>query len=183
MFYVFFEKKSGKIKGCNNIINEDFKDYSFIEVSDEEGKSYIKGHVNLNNYIIKLNKETNKYEFIERNKKIYAWNIEDSLYNIKNKIQYDLLIKKKYNNLIFKLNDMFIKNKTEIEINDLLKLKQELIFYITLKDNPYLLIDTITVNLHELLNKEEIIIEINNIEHKQISIYTEKFFEDYSYET
>lgn len=174
---VYFDEK-GNIQSLENRVDETSTyHYAYFLFSDIQG--FVDGTKRFIDYKVVYHKDTLDHSIELAGKKKYATtNNLNILYKVKKEHDPEVVISIKENSISFvatkKLSDFFVEDDTDTVI---LGMKNHP-FYITLKDEPSFLLETLNVPFSKLLTGKEYTI---NYEHKyDISIYTKSIFDKYS---
>lgn len=158
MFYLKFDKNTGTILGCINFYDNAS---DLLEVSKQQYVDFVEGKVNLHNF--RIQKIHDVYCLVEK-KAIDNFTVSyKSFVNVKNNADSKIIITKANNILKITLTT----DQLDITGNGI-------VFYVTEKNSPHNLLDTITFSLDELLEKRYIEIKISDKINVPISIYTKK---------
>lgn len=160
MFYLKFDKNTGTILGCINFYDNTL---DLLEVSKQQYVDFVEGKVNLHSF--QVQKIHDVYCLVEK-KAIDNFTVSyKSFVNVKNNADSTIIITKVDNILKITLTDQAdIESVTSSWI----------VFYVTKKNSPHNLLDTITLSVNELLEKRCIEIKISDKINVPISIYTKK---------
>lgn len=161
MFYLKFDKNTGTILGCINFYDNAS---DLLEVSKQQYVDFVEGKVNLHNF--QIQKIHDVYCLVEK-KAIDNFTVSyKSFVNVKNNADSKIIITKANNilKITLKTDQLDIESITSSWI----------VFYVTEKNSPHNLLDTITFSLDELLEKRCIEIKISDKINVPISIYTKK---------
>lgn len=158
MFYLKFDKNTGTILGCINFYDNAS---NLFEVSKQQYVDFVEGKVNLHSF--QIQKIQDVYCLVEK-KAIDNFTVSyKSFVNVKNNADSKILITKANNILKITLTT------DELDITS-----NGIVFYVTEKNSPHNLLDTVTFSLDELLEKRCIEIKISDKINVPISIYTKK---------
>lgn len=183
---VYFDE-SGNIK-CISPVEEELSDDVIVaEFPASNVARFITGDANPNDFIVRARHgKFTEYVIVEKQSKVdYHVKLSRFITKITNSAQLaELYINVDNCKVQFSLGKEIKKefadrspdaDPTGVTIGGL----RNIPFYITYKNNPNILIDTITVPVHVLINQDLTYdIKIENL--KQISIYTKKVFRHYS---
>ena len=179
--FVYYHKATGEIQKISNtsFIEEGCE---CLEVTSDEVVDILLGKKDLSNYKIMFNLKTRALE-LQENSPLKIVNITDKLHNVPmNSRDPDLIIKcgtEKWTVCLSPQHQDYFRSMTSVVDN------LRFSFSITKKNDPNILIDMFNIELYNLLSNPEVdISEQINIPKNMdnISIYTFKYFNNYSYE-
>ena len=179
--FVYYHKATGEIQKISNtsFIEEGCE---CLEVTSDEVVDILLGKKDLSNYKIMFNLKTRGLE-LQENSPLRIVRITDKLHNVPRKSRDpDLIIKcgtKNWTVCLSPQHQDYFRSMTSVVDN------LRFSFSITKKNDPNILIDTFKIELYDLLSNPEVdISEQINIPKNMdnISIYTFKYFNNYSYE-
>jgi hypothetical protein len=179
--FVYYHKATGEIQRISNISFLE-EGYECLEVSSDKVTDILLGKKDLSSYRIMFNIKTRELE-LQENSPHKIVNITDKLHNVpKYSRDADLIIKCGTKNWTVCLSprhqDYFRSMKSVVD-------NIRFSFSITKKNDPNILIDMFKIELYDLLSNPEVdISEQINIPKNMdnVSIYTFKYFDTYSYE-
>ena len=179
--FVYYHKATGEIQKISNISFLE-EGCECLEVTSDEVVDILLGKKDLSNYKIMFNLKTRALE-LQENSPLKIVNITDKLHNVPmNSRDPDLIIKcgtEKWTVCLSPQHQDYFRSMTSVVDN------LRFSFSITKKNDPNILIDTFKIELYDLLSNPEVdISEQINIPKNMdnISIYTFKYFDTYSYE-
>lgn len=180
--YVYYDDNGNILSISNRITSDD----PYIEVENTEVKSITDGQDQITNFRVEY--DTLLKQYILKHKKIN----NKSFISIKNNIfqipdysvnEYDLkVIRDNVSKVwIFELNAELRKNLKTSHSN----YSNMMHFSITDKNDPNCLLQLITLKVNDLVNNKQLKIKFlkeNAFDNKQVSVYTIRKFQSYSYE-
>jgi hypothetical protein len=179
--FVYYHKATGEIQKISNISFLE-EGCECLEVTSDKVVDILLGKKDLSNYKIMFNLKTRALE-LQENSPLKIVNITDKLHNVPmNSRDPDLIIKcgtEKWTVCLSPQHQDYFRSMTSVVDN------LRFSFSITKKNDPNILIDMFNIELYNLLSNPEVdISEQINIPKNMdnISIYTFKYFNNYSYE-
>jgi hypothetical protein len=181
-FYIYFEKSSGNIKKISGKVEETTEDTFLIKVFYDQVKDIYEGRKSFNDYVISYDIKRKEYALILKGNAFKNYDVNEYLFkvpiNIKNS---DIKITQNFKKQAWqiKLNRRVAKKI----INDGFKSYANLFFSVTKRDDPNIIYRSFKLDIQELIDQSEIIFpftsnkEITNL----LSLYTNKYFDTYSY--
>ena len=174
---VYFDGFSNIVQITNQI--QDTKDlFAWFEIEDI--KSFLDGRYKFSDYIVSRTDNPLIYEIIKTKVDIRRRNKDNQLHKILTTDDADIFIHIEDDELVFESSDKLTES-IGIDPNQLVSVagKSDHVFFVTHKDRPEFLIKTIEVPFSELLSTGK---RVKFVENKySISVYTQKYFDKYSW--
>lgn len=180
--YVYYDENGTILSITNRIVSDD----PYIEVENSDVKTIINGQDQITNFCVEYDTLTKKYVLKHKkiNNKTFI-SIKDNIFQIPNNAvdDYDLKI------LRDNINKQWII-ELDKELRENLKTTYSnysnvMHFSITEKNDPNCLLQMITIRVKDLVNNKSLKIKFskeNAFDNKEISVYTVRKFQTYSYE-
>ena len=174
---VYFDSFS-KITQITNQIQDTKNLFAWFEMKEIE--PFLKGNYKFSDYIVKRTNNPLIYEIIKSKVDIKRRNKDNQLHKILETKDADILLSFDDDGLVFEANDK-LKENIEVDPNQLVSVagKTDHVFFITHKDRPEFLIKTVEIPFSELLSTgKHVKLAFNKY---SISVYTQKYFDKYSW--
>ena len=175
--YVYFND-SGIINSISGRPIEDTTDsYAFFELDDII--DFVQGNIRFTDYTVTRTDNPLVFEIVKKKVNVRQRNVQNQIYKLQTTEEYDILVEVSNNEIRVSASDDLVR-RSGVRKNQSVSIAgtDKHPFFITFKDKPDFLIDTILVSLSDLLCGETVSI---NYEHKyDISVYTKKYFDTYS---
>lgn len=174
-YFIYYEPNNGQIRGIAYDTSPSLEEFPKFKIEDDIGTQFINGELSLRDYIAgkigDVDKRILKKRIVQSNR-----STEDGLLNIPEKDTGILLVVIYKDKIQFKIDQKWLNDQTQEELDDWMKYFKTMSFYVTEKNNPYALLDTFVINSEELfkLGTEEF-----NVSFESISIWTLKVFAEY----
>ena len=175
--YVYFND-SGIINSISGRPIEDTTDsYAFFELDDIV--DFVQGNIRFTDYTVTRTDNPLVFEIVKKKVNVRQRNVQNQIYKLQSSEEYDILVEVNDKEIRVSASDDLVR-RSGVRKNQSVSIAgtDKHPFFITFKDKPDFLIDTILVSLSDLLCGETVSI---NYEHKyDISVYTKKYFDTYS---
>ena len=175
--YVYFND-SGMITSISGREIEDTTDnHAFFEI--EEVKDFITGDKKFSDFTITRTDNPLIYEIVKKKVNVRQRNVKNLIYKLSDNEEYDILVEVNKKEITVSASEDLVK-RSGVRKNQRVSIggSDKHPFFITFKDKPDFIIETILVDMSDLLAGETITI---NYEHKyDVSVYTKKYFDTYS---
>lgn len=191
-FYVYFDEWHGKIISITNKPLSK-SDYSMLKTQDHIVKDLMTGIKSIKNYVVAEDYQTQSFKIVERKNYLRLKKEEDFLSKI---VETPLSTEQDINIVAYLVDyklevnisdELFysitgVKGNSDVHIDSSHQF-EDLKFYITKKNNPNVLYDSIKINPRDLVQQGNIVYDISNLktklEIKNIDIYTKRVFKSY----
>lgn len=175
--YVYFDD-SGMISSITGRLDENSTNsHALFEMDDI--KDFIEGNKRFTDYAVTRTENPLVFEIVKKKANLRQRNVKNQIYKLQEAEEYDILVE--VNNKEIKVSasaDLVTRSGVRKNQNVSIAGTDVHPFFITFKDRPDFLIDTVLVSMSDLLCGETVSI---NYEHKyDISVYTKKYFDTYS---
>jgi|TARA_A200000113_G_C8811489_1_gene337374 hypothetical protein len=176
MLYINFDQKTGTIKSFTNVE----PDSSFIEVDSDTYKDFIDGKKLMQDYIVIPSTKDKVFELVGKNKDLMEFDVDQSIHKLVDKKPNSKNYVEIVQDIKQKVWEVTISNtlKTFLSSSNFYKDKMQYV-YITEKNNPNILIDTLSIPISELLQTGTYKIKNNIASNKNTSLYCIKVFDAY----
>lgn len=175
--YVYFND-SGIINSISGRPMEDTSDsYAFFELDDII--DFVQGNIRFTDYTVTRTDNPLVFEIVKKKVNVRQRNVQNQIYKLQTTEEYDILVEVSNKEIKVSASDDLVR-RSGVRKNQSVSIAGTDMhpFFITFKDKPDFLIDTILVSMSDLLCGETVSI---NYEHKyDISVYTKKYFDTYS---
>lgn len=175
--YVYFND-SGIINSISGRPIEDTTDsYAFFELDDIV--DFVQGNIRFTDYTVTRTDNPLVFEIVKKKVNVRQRNVQNQIYKLQTTEEYDILVEVSNNEIRISASADLVR-RSGVRKNQSVSIAgtDKHPFFITFKDKPDFLIDTILVSLSDLLCGETVSI---NYEHKyDVSVYTKKYFDTYS---
>lgn len=175
--YVYFND-GGIINSISGRPIEDTSDsYAFFELDDII--DFVQGNIRFTDYTVTRTDNPLVFEIVKKKVNVRQRNVQNQIYKLQTTEEYDILVEVSNKEIKVSASDDLVR-RSGVRKNQSVSIAGTDMhpFFITFKDKPDFLIDTILVSMSDLLCGETVSI---NYEHKyDISVYTKKYFDTYS---
>lgn len=175
--YVYFND-SGIINSISGRPIDDTSDsYAFFELDDII--DFVQGNIRFTDYTVTRTDNPLVFEIVKKKVNVRQRNVQNQIYKLQTTEEYDILVEVSNKEIKVSASDDLVR-RSGVRKNQSVSIAGTDMhpFFITFKDKPDFLIDTILVSMSDLLCGETVSI---NYEHKyDISVYTKKYFDTYS---
>ena len=175
--YVYFDEQGTILSISSRPKEDDNNTYAIFELEDV--RDIIGGKIRVIDCIVVRTKNPLIFEIVKKKAKVRQRNVQNQIYKLQPTDEYDILVEVTDNEIMVSASDDLV-TRSGVRKNQSVSIAgtDKHPFFITFKDRPDFLIDTILVSMSDLLCGETISI---NYEHKyDISVYTKKYFDTYS---
>lgn len=152
--------------------------FAWFEIEDVMG--LLDGSMKMSDYVIKRTSNPLVFEIVKSKVDIKRRSKNNQLHKIESNESPDIMVSMKDDILSISCSDK-LKNKLELNEGQDITVagKSHHVFFVTHKDRPDFLIQTITVPFSELLTTgKNVKVEYNKY---NVSVYTQKYFDNYSW--
>jgi len=175
--YVYFND-SGMITSISGRLDEESSNsYALFEMDDI--KDFITGDKKFSDFTITRTDNPLIYEIVKKKVNVRQRNVKNLIYKLSDNEEYDILVEVNKKEITVSASDDLVK-RSGVRKNQRISIggSDKHPFFITFKDKPDFIIETLLVDMSDLLAGETITI---NYEHKyDVSVYTKKYFDTYS---
>lgn len=182
-FYIYYEKSSGIIKKISGKKEDIFEDTDILEANYAEVKDIYEGKKSFNDYIVSYDIKLKSFSLILKDINIKTFDINEYLFKIPllDDTNSDLVVVQNFKKMLWeiKINKKIIQSVKENGVSSYSKL----FFSITKKDDPNIIYRSFRFNINEILEKHTVTIPFvcYQEELENVSVFTNKYFDTYSY--
>lgn len=174
---VYFDDE-GVITSISGRAEEDGK---FVWFKFEDVLPFLDGEYKFSDYVVSRTSDPRIYEIVKKKVDIKRREIGTQLHKIESVATAEILIECAGDSIHFTVSDDIRESLGDVSAEQEVKIAGSTShpFFITIKDKPEFLLDTLLVNFTDLVRTGGTTIDIG-VNTRNISIYTKKYFETYS---
>lgn len=175
--YVYFND-SGIITSISGRLDEDTTNaYAYFEL--DTIIDFLEGTKRFTDYAVTRTDNPLVFEIVKKKANIRQRNVKNQIYKLHEVEDYDILVEVSNKDIKVSASEDLVR-RSGVRKNQSVSISGTDMhpFFITFKDKPDFLIDTVFVKMSDILSGDTVTI---NYEHKyDVSVYTKKYFDTYS---
>lgn len=181
-FYINFKEATGEIW---KVTNELDVSTPYIEVDRQTMKDFAEQHKKMSDYVVVPSSDENlKYEIKFKHRDLLEFDVDKSVHHLPKVVAYDtnnaFVIRQNLKEGIWTIQ---LTEKLRSLLTSTLYYKDKnQIVYVTQKDNPNVLLDTLDIKMYNVLYADSYQLESQNVmvaQNPDVSLYCGKVFDNY----
>lgn len=181
-FYINFKEATGEIW---KVTNELDVSTPYIEVDRQTMKDFAEQHKKMTDYVVVPSSDENlKYEIKFKHRDLLEFDVDKSVHHLPKVVDYDtnnaFVIRQHLKDGVWTI---YLTEKLRSLLTSTLYYKDKnQIVYVTQKDNPNVLLDTLDIKMYNVLYADSYQLESQNVtvaQNPNVSLYCGKVFDNY----